>query len=135
MNWKLIFLLSLFGLAMGICTVFFIPSKIEPIFWLIIFLVCAWIIARSGSPAFLTGFLVGIVNSLWITACHVLLFNTYVANHPQEAAMLKAMPAGISPKLVMSVTGPMVGVISGAVIGVLAFIAAKLMRKPSASAA
>ncbi|MGB9031754.1 MAG: hypothetical protein WCC27_16655 [Acidobacteriaceae bacterium] len=135
MNWKLVFLLSLFGLAMGIGTVFFISSKIEPYCWLAIFLICAWIIARAGSRAFLIGFFVGIVNSIWITACHVLLFNTYIANHPQEAAMLKSMPAGLSPKLVMSVTGPMVGVISGAIIGLLAFLGSKLMRKPSASAA
>jgi uncharacterized membrane protein len=33
MNWKLIFLLSLFGLAMAIATVFVIPSNIEPLFW------------------------------------------------------------------------------------------------------
>ena len=92
---------------MGICTVFFIPSKIEPIFWLVIFVVCARIIARSSPPAFLTGFLVGIVNSLWITACHVLLFNTYVANHAQEAAMLKAMRLG-SAQTMMSITGPLV---------------------------
>jgi hypothetical protein len=135
MNWKLIFLLSLFGLGMGICTVFFIPSKIEPYCWLAIFLICAWIIARAGSRTFLTGFFVGIVNSIWITACHVLLFNTYIANHPQEAAMMTSMPAGLSPKLVMSVTGPMVGVISGGIIGLLAFLASKLMKKPNPAAA
>lgn len=32
MNWKLIVRLSLFGLAMGIATMFLIPSTIEPIF-------------------------------------------------------------------------------------------------------
>jgi hypothetical protein len=37
MNWRLIAQLSLFGLAMGIATVFFIPSTIEPLFWLVIF--------------------------------------------------------------------------------------------------
>ena len=46
MDWKLIFGLSLFGLAMAIGTVFVIPSNVEPIFWLVIFLVCAFLIAR-----------------------------------------------------------------------------------------
>jgi hypothetical protein len=50
MNWKLIFQLSLFGLAMGIATVFVIPSNIEPAFWLVIFLICAYLIAKQ-SPA------------------------------------------------------------------------------------
>src|ERR1700730_18679960 len=33
MNWPLIFQLSLFGLAMGVGTIFFISSRIEPILW------------------------------------------------------------------------------------------------------
>ncbi len=40
MNGKLILQLSMFGLAMGLATVFFIPSSIEPAFWLAIFVVC-----------------------------------------------------------------------------------------------
>jgi hypothetical protein len=41
MNWKLIAQLSCFGLAMGVATVFLIPSTIEPFFRLGIFVVCA----------------------------------------------------------------------------------------------
>jgi hypothetical protein len=46
MNWKLIFLLSLFGLAMGFATVFVLPTKIEPVFWLVIFVISAYLIAK-----------------------------------------------------------------------------------------
>ena len=46
MNWKLIFGLSLFGLAMAFATVFVIPSNVEPLFWLAIFIVCAVVIAK-----------------------------------------------------------------------------------------
>jgi len=45
-NWKLIVQLSMFGLAMGLATVFFVPSSIEPAVWLIIFVVCAYVLAR-----------------------------------------------------------------------------------------
>ncbi|MGA3051148.1 MAG: hypothetical protein ABSE00_04425, partial [Chitinispirillaceae bacterium] len=48
MNWKLILQLSLFGLAMAIATVFIILSKIEPFFWLAIFALCAYVIARQA---------------------------------------------------------------------------------------
>ena len=48
MDWKLILQLSLFGLAMGLGTVFFIGPGIEPILWLVIFGLCAYIIARSS---------------------------------------------------------------------------------------
>ncbi len=47
MNWNLIFKLSLFGLAMGIATVYWIPSNIEPYFWLVIFIICAYAIAKN----------------------------------------------------------------------------------------
>jgi len=125
MNWKLIFLLSLFGLAMGIATVFFIPSNIEPFCWLVIFVLSAYIIAtQAPGQYFLHGLLVSMVNSVWITAAHVLLFDRYIANHAREAAMMESVP--ISPRLMMVVTGPLIGVVSGLVLGLFAFIASKL---------
>jgi hypothetical protein len=134
MNWKIIFLLSLFGLAMGIATVFVIPSNIEPLFWLVIFVISAFVIARAtASRHFLHGLLVGIVNSVWITGAHILFVNQYLANHAKEAAMMQSMPRPDSPRLMMALVGPIAGLVSGAVIGILAFIAGKLL-KPRLSA-
>ena len=128
MNWKLIFQLSLFGLLMGVATVFVIPSNIEPVFWLLIFGTCAYIIARRcSSRYFLHGWLVSVVNSMWITACHVLLFDSYVANHPREAAMMGSMPLPSHPRLMMALMGPVIGVVSGLVLGLFAVVAAKLV--------
>jgi hypothetical protein len=128
MNWKLILQLSLFGLAMAVATVFFIPSTIEPLFWLVIFLVCAYVIAtKAPGKYFLHGLMTSLVNSIWITATHVILFNAYVANHAQEAEMMAKVP--ISPKVMMICTGPIVGLISGLVLGLLAWIAHKLVGR------
>ena len=56
MNWKLILQLSLFGLAMGLATVFFISSSAEPFFWLAIFIASAYLIAtRAPGRYFLHG--------------------------------------------------------------------------------
>ena len=89
MNSKLIFKLSLFGLFMAIATVYFIPSNIEPVCWLVIFIICAYFIAKQcAGKYFLNGFSVSLVNCVWITGAHILLYHTYIANHPQEAAML-----------------------------------------------
>jgi len=134
MHWKLIFQLSLFGLAMGIATVFLIPSKIEPLFWLAIFLVCAYVIAKElPGKHFVYGLLVSIVNSVWITAAHMLLFDQYVANHQQEAEMMKSMP--LPPRAMMALTGPAIGVVSGLVLGLFAFVAGKLVTpRPTARA-
>lgn len=129
MNWKLIFELSLFGLAMGVATVFVIPSNIEPLFWLAIFLVCAFVIARAQAKGhFLHGLFVSLVNSVWITGTHILLFNQYVARHAQEMEMMKSMPLADSPRTMMALMGPLIGVISGVILGLFAFVAGKLVK-------
>jgi hypothetical protein len=129
MNSKLILLLSTFGLAMGLATVFFIPSNLEPAFWLPIFALCAFLIARGTSGnAFQHGVFLGLANSVWITAAHLVFFDQYVATHAREAAMLQMMPMLGSPRLMMALTGPVVGAISGIVIGVFSFIASRFVK-------
>jgi len=130
MNKKLIFQLSLFGLAMAFATVYFIPSDIEPFCWLAIFIVCAYLIAKNSTRKyFLTGLCVSLINAVWITSIHILLFDKYIANHPQEAEMMTKMPMPDSPRLMMLMTGPLVGIVSGLVLGLFAFIASKIMKK------
>ncbi|MGB2868653.1 MAG: hypothetical protein WBD36_09390 [Bacteroidota bacterium] len=130
LNWKLIVQLSFLGLAMGIATVFWIPSTIEPFFWLAIFLVCAYVFAiKNTGKLFLHGFLVSIVNSIWITSLHVLLFDSYIARHPEEAAMMTRMPLPDSPRTMMIITGPIIGVVSGLVLGLFCLVAGKLVAK------
>lgn len=130
MNWKLILLLSLFGLAMAFATVFIVPSNVEPLLWLPIFVVCAFIIAK-GAPRlhFVHGLLLGILNSVWITAAHVALFDAYVAHHAKEAEMMKSMPTPLPPKLMMACVGPIIGVISGVVIGLFALVAGRIVKR------
>jgi hypothetical protein len=127
MNWKLVGTLSLFGLAMGIATVFVIPSNIEPAFWLAIFLVCGFLISkRAPGKHFLHGLFTSLLNSVWITGAHVAFFDTYVANHPQEAAMMQNMP--VAGRLAMVLTGPLVGLISGLLLGLIAFVMSRFIK-------
>src|SRR5437762_1029803 len=130
MNGKLIFTLSLFGLAMGTATVFVISSSSEPFVWLAIFLICAWAIARYATGRyFVHGLVLGLLNSVWMTASHVLMFDEYIANHPKEASMMSSMPLPDSPKLMMALMGPIIGAVSGMILGLLAIVARKLMRR------
>jgi hypothetical protein len=130
MNWRLVLQLSLFGLAMAIATVFVIPSNIEPFFWLVIFLISAWVIAkRSPGRYFLHGLAVSLVNSLWITATHVLLFDSYIARHEEEARMMATMELPVTPRMLMALSGPIIGLVSGVVLGLFAVIASRLVRK------
>ena len=128
MNWKLVLQLSLFGLAMGIATVFAIPSNLEPLFWLAIFVVCAAIISKQCRKwFFLNGLMVSLVNSAWVTSAHVLLFNSYRAGHTSEMTMMAGLPMGDSPRLLMILMFPVVGIVSGLVLGLFSY-AAHLLR-------
>jgi hypothetical protein len=126
MNGKLVVQLSLFGLVMALATVFVISSTVEPLCWLAIFIVCAYLIARRAPGSyFLHGLLVGIANSVWITAAHVLLFDQYIARHAREAEMVGRMP--LTPKAMMLLTGPIVGVVSGIFLGILALVVHRIV--------
>jgi uncharacterized membrane protein len=130
MNGKLIFQLSLFGLAMAIATVFLIPSGIEPVFWLAIFIFCAHRIARNAPGRYFAhGFLTSMMNCVWITGIHFLLFDQYIARHAEEARMMEQLRFPISPRLMMALTGPVIGIVSGVILGVFSVIAAKLTSK------
>jgi len=130
MNYKLIFQLSLFGLVMALLTVFWIPSSMEPGFWAAIFIFCAYLIAlKSSGKYFMTGFWVSIANCIWITVAHILFFRTYIANHPHEMQMMAKLPVHYSVRMMMLITGPLIGIISGLVLGLFAFIASKIMQK------
>jgi hypothetical protein len=132
MNWKLIFQLSIFGLAMAIATVFWIPSNYEPWFWLIICLICAYLIAKKcQGKFFLNGFMVSLVNCVWITSAHIIFFQPYVANHLDDIAMTAKMPLADTPRLMMLITGLVIGILSGLVLGFFAFLASKLIKRQS----
>ena len=127
MNWKLSFQLSMFGLIMAFGTVSLIPDKIEPLFWIVIFAACAYIIAKvCTANYFMQGFWVSMFNSLWITIVHVIFFTAYMHNHPN-------MVIPWHPRLLMLIMGPVVGAICGLVQGLFAFIASKLV-KPNVAA-
>ena len=128
MNGKLVFQLSMFGLAMALLTVFTISSNTEPFFWLPIFLISAYLIAKQAPGRyFLHGFALGLANCVWVTAAHIAFFNHYLGTHPREAAMMDKMPMPDSPRLMMLMTGPVIGIVSGCVIGLFAFLAHKLL--------
>ncbi|MCX6258282.1 MAG: hypothetical protein NTW49_10375 [Bacteroidia bacterium] len=130
MNFKLIFLLSLFGLFMGIATVYFIPAGIEPVIWLVIFAFCAYIIAKKcDGKLFLHGFVTSLFNCVWITAFHLMFFDSYLVNHQAEARMMVSMPKGIDPKYFMLVTGIFIGIVSGLVLGLFSYLMGKIVTK------
>ncbi|WP_214073316.1 hypothetical protein [Mucilaginibacter sp. dw_454] len=131
MNWKLIFQLSVFGLIMAFATVSLISERAEPGFWIIIFVFCAIVIAR-GAPGryFLHGFLVSLVNCVWITAVHCYFYDSYAAHHHDMVTMYK----GTHPREMMLLFGPAFGILFGLVLGLFSFVASKLTDRKEAEA-
>jgi hypothetical protein len=131
-NWKLIFQLSIFGLIMAIATISLIPQNTEPYVWLVVFIIIAYIIAnKAPGKYFLHGFLISIVNSVWITTAHILYSATYLANHPQMQEMTASMPlfAQHHQRSTMAVMGLPFGAAFGLVLGLFCFIASKIVKK------
>jgi len=134
MNWKIIFQLSVFGLIMAFGTISLIPENIEFIFWLAIFVFCAYVIAKTCSGKyFLNGFCVSLVNSAWITGVHILFYSTYIVHHPSIAKMSGEHPLLPGhPRLAMLIMGPLFGAASGIILGLFAFIASRIVSKKPA---
>ena len=136
MNWKLIFLLSLFGLAMGLATVSLIPSTIEPFFWLVIFIISSYSIAKYASGKyFLHGFCVSLVNSVWITAAHFTMFYTYIASHPEYLLATNGLPPDLAghPRRMMLPIGVISGIMFGAILGLFVWITSKILKRSAAT--
>lgn len=132
MNWKLIFGLSLFGLAMAFATVYWIPMSTERFMWPVIMLICAYLVAKNATGKyFLHGFLVCLVNCVWITGAHITLADTYLAIHADEAAQYVELnrKAGLNITQAMLIMGPVIGIFSGLVLGLFSFIASKILKK------
>ena len=132
MNWKLICSLSLFGLFMAFATVYFIPSNVELFCWIVIFIICAVIIGKNApGKYFAHGFMVSIVNCIWITSAHVLLYDKYIIKHQDELQQMAPMveKMHISNQVVMMIMGPVIGILCGLVLGLLSMIAGKALGK------
>ena len=128
MNWKLLFSLSLFGLAMAFLTVFLIPMNYEFIFWIPIFLLCSFIIAKmQNGKYFAHGFALSLFNCFWIVLVHMIFFSQYMKLNPHGNDMNTWMPT--HPRRMMLIMGPAIGIASGLVQGLFAFVWSKILKK------
>ncbi len=132
MNWKLILSLSLFGLLMGVASLFGWTRGIEPLLWFIIFVLYAWWIAKNCTRLhFLHGFLASVLNGTWMGILQSAFYSTYINHNPEILERFKTLPPGVNPRALMLVIGLIAGVIFGVVAGFFAFIGAMFVRKGS----
>lgn len=112
---------------MAIATVSFIPIGMEPVLWLFIFGFCSYTIAKKCDDRFFFhGFMLSIINCIYIVAFHVAFWDAYSAAHSD---MVASFPKDLNPRMVSAASGPIIGVISGIVQGIFCIVAAKIQKK------
>jgi hypothetical protein len=132
MNWKLIFLLSLFGLALGVASVFTLSPTVEFVFWIAATLIIAILIARyANGKYFLHGFMVAVVNTFWVTLAQATLFYIYIASHPEYLQMVEKLPPALAdhPRRLIVYRSPIIAIISGVFVGLFAWVASKVVNR------
>src|SRR6266404_3912775 len=130
MNWKLIFSLSLLGIGMAVASLFGLTRHIEPLLWLAIFVLYAFLIAKNApSRLFLHGFLVSLVNGVWIAIIHSAFYATYIANNPEMLEDYQKFTQYMNPQIMMLIIGPCVGAITGVIAGLFAVLAGRILKK------
>lgn len=134
MDFAVMALLSFLGLAMGVATLAgLVPRGFELPLWLMIAVVAAiWIARRVERRVFLNGLLAGILAGLASPLVQVLFFDTYLRNNPDAVEAFQTLPAGLSPRTVVAVMGPVVALIYGLCLGLFAWVAGKALRRKPA---
>lgn len=146
MRWGLVLTLSMFGLAMALGTIAWLPTRVAGALWILIFLVTSVIVARrAGSRYFLHGFLIGLCNWAWVTAAHIVFHGVYVTHHASDIAARQAFALPVMPGAVDAVVGPAfaflqrydapVPGLSAVIYGTLSWLGARALRRTPAAPA
>jgi hypothetical protein len=132
MNWKLILLLSLLGLALALLSVYTLSPISEFVVWIVVTIISAVVIGKyAPDKYFLHGFVLAIVNTFWVTVTQVTLFYTYIATHPEYIQMTERLPAALAdhPRRLIIYRSPVIAILSGLLVGLFSWIAGKVMNR------
>jgi hypothetical protein len=126
MNWTLILLLSSFGLVMGLLSIKGYTQRIEPFLWLFFAIITAIILSKNTDNktflhALLIGLFWGILNGITQSA----VFDQYLANNPNIQKRFN-QSTFIKPRYFVMVTAPVIGLITGLVLGGLTLLLKKI---------
>ncbi len=130
MNWKLIFLLAILGIAMAFAGVLGLRGRIEGLVWLVIFIFYAIIIVRNtAGKYFLHAFITCVINGIWIGIIHAAFISTYLANHRVIAGIYRTMPLSNHRRIMTMIAGLMTGLLMGVIAGLTTFAVGKITKK------
>ena len=129
MNLK-IWMLTLFGVLMGLASVFGYTQSNEWLYWLVIAVISGFVIAKvTDRQIFVKSVVVGLFMGIFTGVIQSVLFDKYLENNPQSLDGFKEIPLSFAPQFVVLFTGPFIGIVFGLFIGLIAIIIDKITGK------
>lgn len=126
MDWKVIIILSAIGLIMGLLSVKGFTQKLEPFLWLLFGIATSLVLSKNiDNKTFLHGLLIGLAWGIINGLTQSVFFDTYLANNPQLQQNFQKTTF-MQPKYFVLVTGPIIGLITGLVLGGLSLLFKKV---------
>jgi uncharacterized membrane protein YeaQ/YmgE (transglycosylase-associated protein family) len=119
------------GLAIGLASVAgIIHMGQEGPAWLILGLIVAtWIAFRVPHQAFSHGFVGGLIAGTIAPLIQATFFGSYAAHNPAAAESFKLVQAMASPRILLMLVSPVLGLLTGLTLGVLGWVATKALRR------
>ena len=129
MNFK-IWALTLFGVAMGLASVYGYTEKFEWIYWIVIAVISGAVIAKiADRQIFVKSVVVGLFMGIFAGIIQAAMFDTYLANNPKSLDGFKEIPLSLEPQYVVLFTAPFIGIAFGLIIGLIAILFDKFTGK------
>lgn len=125
MNWIVIMLLSLFGIIMGVLSIKGFTQKIEPVLWLLFGIVAALVLSKNiEQKVFLHGLLVGVIWGTLNGIVQSVFFETYLASNMAIKESFTKITF-MKPRIFVLITGPVIGLFAGLIVGGLSLLLKK----------
>jgi hypothetical protein len=126
MNRVLILLLSPVGIIMGLLSIKGYTQKMEPFLWLLFGIITALVLSRNtDNKTFLHALFIGLFWGVLNGVTHSVFFDQYLANNTNLQERFK-QSTFIQPRYFVLVTGPVIGLITGLVLGGLVLLFKKI---------
>ena len=131
MNWKTILGLSIFGIIMGLLSVYGISKGfIEFGLWMVIAVISALAIERTTQKQLVThGFLVGFFDGLFHGIVVSIMSTTYFMNRPEVLEQYMQMGEAIPVRFYPIIASVLTGIVYGLFIGLIVYLTRKSTKR------
>jgi hypothetical protein len=130
LNYRLIFLLSLGGLALAALTLFSVKSSVEQVIWALMFTAYGYPVLKYGRENyFFHGLYAGLLNMLWMALVHTIWLPVYLSHHIGQGPFFVSLAKSPYPRLVVLLMELLKYSFTALVAGFFTYIMANSLKK------